>query len=103
MEYEEGTCSAGTVALAIVGGAIAGVVAGILLAPKSGGDTRRVLKGYAGRAEEEVLERAKEARADLEEMIERGKRFMSEKAADVEAAVKSGRAAVTDTLEKCRR
>jgi gas vesicle protein len=101
MENQENKCSAQTVALAFLGGAVAGVVAGILLAPKSGEETRRDLKGYARRAEEEVLEKAKEARAALDETIERGKLFMAEKRADVEAAVKAGKEAMKDKMEKC--
>jgi gas vesicle protein len=101
MEQQDGRCSAQTVALAFLGGAIAGAIAGILLAPKSGEETRRVLKGYARKAEEEVIEKAKEARAALDEVIERGKHFMAEKRADVEAAVKSGKEAIKDKMEKC--
>jgi gas vesicle protein len=101
MEQQDGRCSAQTVALAFLGGAIAGAIAGILLAPKSGEETRRVLKGYARKAEEEVIEKAKEARVALDEVIERGKRFMAEKRADVDAAVKSGKEAIKDKMEKC--
>jgi gas vesicle protein len=101
MEYQENKCSAQTVALAFLGGAVAGVVAGILLAPKSGEETRRDLKRYARRAEEEVLEMAKEARAALDETIERGKQFIAEKRVDVEAAVKAGKEAMKDKMEKC--
>jgi gas vesicle protein len=101
MEYQENKCSAQTVALAFLGGAVAGVVAGILLAPKSGEETRRDLKRYAKRAEEEVLEKAKEARAALDETIERGKQFIAEKRVDVEAAVKAGKEAMKDKMEKC--
>lgn len=101
MENQENKCSAQTVALAFLGGAVAGVVAGILLAPKSGEETRQDLKRYARRAEEEVLEKAKEARAALDETIERGKQFIAEKRADVEAAVKAGKEAVKDKMEKC--
>ena len=101
MEQQDGRCSAQTVALAFLGGAIAGAIAGILLAPKSGEETRRVLKSYARKAEEEVIERAKEARAALDEVIERGKHFVAEKRVDVEAAVKSGKEAIKDKMEKC--
>jgi gas vesicle protein len=101
MDNRETQCSAQTVALAFLGGAVAGVVAGLLLAPKSGEETRRDLKGYARRAEEEVLEKAKEARAALDETIERGKHFIAEKAADVEAADKAGREAMKETMDKC--
>jgi gas vesicle protein len=101
MENQETKCSAQTVALAFLGGAIAGVVAGILLAPKSGEETRRELKGYARRTEEEVIEKAKEARAALDEVIERGKHFVAEKKSDVEAAVKAGKEAMKEKMEKC--
>ena len=81
--------------------AVAGVVAGLLLAPKSGEETRRALKGYARKAEEEVLEKAKEARAALDEAIERGKHFIAEKVVDVEAAAKAGRETMKDKMDKC--
>lgn len=101
MDNREAQCSGPAVVLAFLGGAVAGVVAGLLLAPKSGEETRRELKGYARRAEEEVLEKAKEARAALDETIERGKHFIAAKAADVEAAVKAGREAMKEKTDAC--
>ena len=101
MDNRETTCSGPAVALAFLGGAMAGVVAGLLLAPKSGEETRLALRGYARRTEEEVLEKAKEARAALDESIERGKHFIAEKAADVEAAVKAGRETMKEKMDKC--
>ena len=101
MDRQETGCSAQTVALAFLGGAVAGVVAGLLLAPKSGEETRRDIRAYARRTEEDVLDRAKEARVALDETIERGKQFVAEKAADVEAAVKAGRETLKEKMEKC--
>ena len=101
MDNQEAKCSGQAVALAFLGGAVAGVVAGLLLAPKSGEETRRALKGYAKRAEEEVLEKAKEARAALDETIERGKHFIAAKTADVEAAVKAGRETMKEKMDTC--
>ena len=101
MDNQETKCSGQSVALAFLGGAVAGVVAGLLLAPKSGEETRRALKGYARRAEEEVLEKAKEARAALDETIERGEHFIAEKTADVEAAVKAGRETMKEKIDTC--
>ena len=91
-----------TVFLAFLGGAIGGMIAGILLAPKSGEETRRVLKGHAQRTEEEIIEKAKEARAALDEVIERGKHFVDERRADVEAAVRAGRDAMKERMDKYR-
>ena len=101
MPNQDTKCSPETVVLAFLGGAIGGMIAGILLAPKAGEETRRELKGYATKTEEEVIERAKEARAALDEVIERGKQFVDEKRADVEAAVKAGREAFNEKMEKC--
>lgn len=101
MENRHSCCAAGQAAFfAFLGGALAGAVAGILLAPKSGEETRRELRGYARRTEEEVLEKAKEARTALDEMIEKGKQYMTERKADVEAAIRAGKEAMKDRREK---
>ena len=101
MDNQDSKCSSPAVALAFLGGAVAGVVAGLLLAPKSGEETRRVLKRYARKAEEKVLEKAKEARAALDQTIESGKHFIAEKTADVEVAVKAGRETMKEKMDKC--
>jgi gas vesicle protein len=101
MDNRETQCSAPAVVLALLGGAVVGVVAGLLLAPKSGEEARRALKGYARKTEEEVLGRAKEVRDALDETIDRGTRFIAEKTADAEAAVNAGREAMKDKMDKC--
>jgi gas vesicle protein len=101
MDNQNSNYSSPAIALAFLGGAMAGVVAGLLLAPKSGEETRGDLKRYARKAEEEALEKAKEARVALDETIERGKHFFAEKTVDVEAAVKASREAMKDKIDKC--
>ncbi len=54
-----------------------------------------------GKPRKKFLEKAKEARAGLDETIERGKHFIAEKAADVEAAVKAGRETMKGEMDKC--
>jgi gas vesicle protein len=44
---------------ALFSGAVLGATAGMLLAPKSGRETRTALKEYATKAEEEVLQKVK--------------------------------------------
>ena len=56
MDNRETTCSGPAVAFAFLGGAMAGMVAGLLLAPKPGEETRLALKCYGRKAEDEVLE-----------------------------------------------
>jgi len=101
MPNQDARCSPETVILAFLGGAIGGMIAGILLAPRAGEDTRREIRGYARKTEEEVIEKAKEARAALDEVIERGRHFVDERRADVEAAVKAGIEAMKERKEKC--
>jgi gas vesicle protein len=101
MDNREAQCSAPAVVLALLGGVVAGVVAGLLLAPQSGEETRRALRGYARKTEEEVIEKAKEARAALDETIDRGTRFIAEKTADAEASFKAGGETIKDKMDKC--
>lgn len=100
MANQDLKCSPETVILAFLGGAIGGICAGLLLAPRSGQDTRREITGYARKTEEEVIEKAKEARAALDDVIERGKHFVDERRADIEAAVKAGIEAMKERKEK---
>ena len=86
--------------LAFLGGAVAGAIAGVLFAPKAGNETRRELKGYARKTEEELIEKAEQAKAALDDVIERGKHFLSGKRADLEATVKAGTDAMKERMEK---
>lgn len=52
-------CSGLGVSIAFVSGAMLGAMAAILYAPHSGEETRRAIKGYARRTEEDVLEKPK--------------------------------------------
>jgi gas vesicle protein len=101
MENQHARCSGQALFFAFLGGAAAGALAGILFAPKAGEQTRRELQAYARKTEEDLIEKAKEARAALDEAIERGKSFVAEKRADVEAAVKAGKEAMKANMEKC--
>jgi gas vesicle protein len=74
------------------------MVAGLLLAPRSGEETRRALKAYARRTEEEVLEKAKEARAALDQTIESAKHFGAATPAHVATAVEAGRETMKEKL-----
>jgi gas vesicle protein len=101
MDNQHAKCSGPTLFYTFLAGAAAGALAGVLFAPKAGEQTRRELKAYARKTEEDLIEKAKEARAALDEAIERGKSFVAEKRADVEAAVKAGKEAMKERMEKC--
>lgn len=75
-------------------GAVIGVGAALLLAPQSGAETRRQLKTYADKAEEEILAKAKEAGATLATTIEQGKQFVKEKKSVLTEAFEAGKEAL---------
>ncbi len=96
MEHRSDGCSGPACVLAFLGGAVVGAVVGLLLAPKSGADVRREIKECADKTEDDILRKAEETRAALDKAIERGRQFIIEKKADVEAAVKAGREAMKE-------
>jgi gas vesicle protein len=66
--------SKGKVALGAIIGAAAGVIAGILTAPKSGKETRADIKQKAAELKDKASARADEAKDFAEEYKERGER-----------------------------
>ena len=94
MDSQNGKFSSHALFLAFLGGAVAGAIAGILLATKSGEETRWELQDYGKKKQQDLIEKAKEVRAALDDVIERGKTIITEKRADVKAAVKAGKEAV---------
>ena len=79
-------------------GAVIGVGAALLLAPQSGAKTRGLFKTYAQKTEEEILEKAKAARAALDKTIEEGKQLVSEKKLVLTEAFEAGK----EALKKAR-
>ena len=94
MAAEDNGFSSGAVAFAFLAGAIVGVGAALLLAPQSGAETRKMLRNYAEKAEEEALEKAKEAKVALDKAIEQGKQFVNEKKTVLTAAFEAGKEAM---------
>jgi len=105
MAAEDNGFSSGAVAFAFLAGAILGAGAALLLAPQTGAETRRLLRDYAEKAEEEIRERLPEAKAMLDsaiekgkEFVEKGKDFVSEKKSTLSSAIETGR----DAMKKHR-
>lgn len=86
-------CSGVGVSIAFLSGALIGAVAAILYTPKSGAETRTALRGYVRRTEGEVLEKAKEIRADLSRTVDEAKRYLKETEATIAAALAAGKEA----------
>ncbi len=93
MTDQHGSCSGLGVSIAFLSGAMLGAMAAILYAPSSGEETRRAIKGYARRTEEEVLEKAKEVRKEISHTVDEAKRYLKETEATIAAALAAGKEA----------
>jgi gas vesicle protein len=83
-------------------GAVAGAAAALLLAPKSGRETRELLAEHGG----EVLTRAKatagEARGKAGDLFEKGREYLEEQSNRLISAFEAGRAAMRDEMTQGR-
>jgi len=71
-------------------GAALGVAAAILLAPKSGPETRKLLRSKAAESTDYLASRAADARDTAAEAINRGKKAIKQNAENLSAAVDAG-------------
>ena len=100
MDNRNAKYSGQTLFFTFLGGAVAGAIAGILLTNKSGQETRWELEDYAKKKQQDLIKKAKEVRAALEDVIERGKTFVTDKHAGIEASMKAGKEAMKEETEK---
>ena len=70
-----------------------GTVAGLLYAPRSGEDTRQVLREKAEEGRVYLRDRTERARAQANEWVERGREALNEQKENVRAAYETGRQA----------
>lgn len=75
-----------------------GVAVGILFAPKSGAETRQLLKTKADEGKEYVKRCADDVRHEAEELIERGKRTVARQKEQLSTAVEAGRQAYRENV-----
>ena len=87
-------CSVGAAGLAFVTGGLLGAAAALLLAPQSGRESQRQLRGYVRRAEEGVHELADKAAEGVDQAMDKGRDFIKDKQADLTEAVEAGRTAM---------
>jgi gas vesicle protein len=78
-----------------------GAAVGILYAPRSGSETREVLRARAEEGREYVRGRAREAREQANEWVDRGKDVVGQQKEQFRAAYEAGRQAYQEaTTEK---
>ena len=75
---ENGVSNHRTLTLLFIGGAVLGAIAGVLLAPKAGQETRKDITNYASKVKGEVVDAAQRTKAGLEAAFEKGRTLLSE-------------------------
>jgi len=87
-------CSLGAAGLAFVTGGLLGAAAALLLAPQSGRESQKQLRGYARRAEAGVHEVADKATERVDQALDKGRDFINDTRAVLTEAVEAGRTAM---------
>lgn len=75
-----------------------GVAVGILFAPKTGQETRELIKSKAGESGEYLKRRSTEIRGSANDMIERGKSVLNRQKDTLNEALEAGKQAYRETV-----
>lgn len=75
-----------------------GVAVGILFAPKSGEETRELLRAKAGESKDYLKRRGEEARESATEWVERGRTAVGRQKEQLSAAVEAGKQAYREAV-----
>ncbi len=77
-----------------------GIGIGILFAPKSGQETREILKSKADEGSEFLKQRSTEFRQTAAEWVEKGKEAVTKQKDNIADAMEAGRQAYRDTVNQ---
>ena len=91
---DERDSATSTVVLAFLTGAAIGAIAALMLAPQSGEQTQRHLRGYARKAGKELRGAAGKAGDTWDDVIEQGRDFLESKKPILAQAFEAGRKAI---------
>ena len=97
--YDEGF-SSGAVAFSFLSGALLGAGLAFLLTPQPGDETRRMIRGYAKKAEDDISGLAKDVRGNVDNVVEQGKDLLEEGKKILGSAYESGKEAVRRKKER---
>jgi gas vesicle protein len=75
-----------------------GIAVGMLFAPKTGGETRQLLKSKASEGTDYLKQRGSELRGHAGELIDKGKEALNRQKATLADAMDAGKQAYRDTM-----
>lgn len=99
-EQEEKRWGPGSLVISFFLGGLIGAGIALLLAPRTGKETREKIKGLAGEVKEKVEEVVEEIKEKVGETIEKGKDLYEEKKSILSTAIEAGKEAYRKEKEK---
>jgi len=100
MGHQDEGFSSGAVAFSFLSGALLGAGLAFLLTPQPGDETRRMIRGYAKKAEDDIYGLAKDARGNVDTVVEQGKDLLEEGKKVLGSAYESGKDAIRRKKEQ---
>jgi gas vesicle protein len=97
---DEGCCGGSSVFLSFLLGGLMGAGVALLLAPKSGKETRQRIRGLADDVKTRAEEYADQAKEQVSTVVEKGKGFVQEQKSIITSAVEAGKEAYEKEKER---
>jgi gas vesicle protein len=101
MSDERGSDAAGYLGWFFLG-AIAGAAAALLLAPKTGRETRELLAEHSGDWLKKAQQAAEEAQVKAGDLFDKGREYFEEQTQKLASAFEAGRSAMRDEMTRGR-
>lgn len=101
MSDERGTDAAGYLGWFFLG-TLAGAAAALLLAPKSGRETRELLAERGGELFKKAQEKAGETQVRAGDLFDKGREYFEEQTQRLASAFEAGRAAMKEEMNRAR-
>jgi gas vesicle protein len=92
--------SAGEKALFLMLGAVIGATAALLLAPRSGAETRKMIASKARESADVVVNRTRNVAEKATEYVERGKELLQQQRDQLAAVIEAGKQAYREEKDK---
>lgn len=103
MGHDDHGYSSGAVVISFLLGGLVGAGAALLLAPKSGKETRQRIAEFAGDARDKAEDYVEHIRGSVNSAVNKGKDFYSDKKSIIATAVEAGKEAYEKEKEKLTR
>lgn len=100
MRHDDECCGSGSTILSFLLGGLVGAGVALLLAPRSGKETRQQIKDFADDMKGKAEDYVEQAKCRVTQAVEKGKGFVDEKKSIITTAVEAGKEAYEKEKER---